>query len=95
MAALASVYEKDPKLATIMEAPTLSVEDKASIISELAKHTGGADKGDTVKNFLKTLADFNRLSLLQPICSKFGELMAASKGEVELTIVSATVSLYL
>jgi len=90
MAALASVYEKDPKLATIMEAPTLTVEDKAQIIAELAKHTGGADKGDTVKNFLKTLADFNRLSLLQPICNKFGELMSASKGEVELTIVSAT-----
>lgn len=92
MAALASVYDKDPKLATIMGAPTLSVEDKQSIIAELAKHTGGADKGDTVKNFLKTLADYNRLSLLQSICGKFNELMSASKGELELTIVSATVS---
>jgi F-type H+-transporting ATPase subunit O len=92
MAALNEVYQKDPKLATIMTAPTLSTEDKSAIIAELAKHTGGADKGDTVKNFLKTLADYNRLSLLKSICEKFGELMSASKGEIELTITSASVS---
>ena len=90
--ALNDIYHKDPKLATILLAPTLSTEDKSAIVSELQKHTGGADKGDTVKNFLTTLADYNRLSLLKGVCEKFGELMSASKGEVELTVVSATVS---
>ena len=90
--ALNDVYHKDAKLATIMQAPTLSVEDKSAIVAELQKHTGGADKGDTVKNFLDTLAFYNRLGLLKGICEKFGALMSASKGEVELTITSASVS---
>ncbi|KAL3421885.1 ATP synthase F1 [Phlyctema vagabunda] len=87
---LNEVYRKDPKLATIMTAPTLSAEDKSAIITELQKHTGGADKGDTVKNFLNTLAENNRLSLLKGVCEKFTELMSASKGEVEMTVTSAT-----
>jgi len=87
---LNEVYHKDPKLASIMQAPTLSSEDKSQIIAELQKHTGAADKGDTVKNFLSTLADYNRLSLLKGVCEKFAELISASKGEVELTVTSAT-----
>lgn len=79
------------KLATIMTAPTLSVEDKAAIITELQKHISGADKVDTVKNFLNMLAENNRLGLLKGICEKFGELMGAARGEVELIITSASV----
>lgn len=92
IAALNEVYHKDAKLATIMQAPTLSAEDKSAIVAELQKHTGAAgDKGDTVKNFLNTLAFYNRLGLLKGICEKFGELMSAAKGEVELTVTSAAV----
>ena len=54
---------------------------------------GGQDKADTVKNFLKTLADNNRLSLLQGVCEKFTTLMGAARGELDLTITSASVSL--
>merc|ERR1711964_793215 len=91
IAALNDVYHKDAKLATIMQAPTLSAEDKSAIVAELQKHTGAAgDKGDTVKNFLNTLAFYNRLGLLKGVCEKFGELMSAAKGEVELTVTSAS-----
>lgn len=90
--ALHEVYNRDTKLAVIMQAPTLSAEDKTSIITELQKQIGGTDKGDTVKNFLSTLADYNRLGLLKGVCEKFGELMSAAKGEVELTVTSASVS---
>jgi len=93
MDSLAKIYAKDAKLATIMQAPTLSSSDKAQIIAELQKHTGVAanDKGaETIKNFLSTLADYNRLSLLKGISEKFGELMSAAKGEVELTVTSAS-----
>jgi F-type H+-transporting ATPase subunit O len=88
MATLETVYTKDPKLATIMMAPTLTADDKSQIIAELQKQTG--DKSDTVKNFLSTLADYNRLGLLKGIAEKFGLLMSASKGEVELTVTSAS-----
>ncbi len=94
MAALNDVYQKDPKLATIMETPTLSAADKSSIITELQKHTAGQDKSQTVKNFLDTLASYNRLGLLKGVCAKFEELMSASKGEVELLVTSAQVSSY-
>lgn len=56
---------------------------------------GGQDKGDTVKNFLKTLADNNRLGILQGVCEKFTTLMGAARGEIDLTITSASVSLQL
>jgi F-type H+-transporting ATPase subunit O len=91
LTSLNEVYKRDPKLAIIMEAPTLSAEDKSAIVAELQKHTGGADKADTVKNFLNTLAENNRLSLLKGVCEKFGELMGANRGEVELTVTSASV----
>lgn len=74
-----------------MTAPTLSADDKSAIVAELQKHTGGADKADTVKNFLNTLAENNRLGLLKGVCEKFGELMGAARGEVELTVTSASV----
>ncbi|KAH6683167.1 ATP synthase delta subunit-domain-containing protein [Halenospora varia] len=91
IAALNDVYHKDEKLASIMLAPTLSPEDKSAIITELQKHTGaGGDKGNTVKNFLETLAENNRLGLLKGVCEKFGELMGAARGEVELTVTSAS-----
>lgn len=52
---------------------------------------GGLEKGETVKNFLKTLADNNRLGILQGVCDKFGTLMGAARGEMELTVTSAAV----
>ena len=54
---------------------------------------GGQDKSDTIKNFLKTLAENNRLGILQGVCEKFATLMGAARGEIDLTITSASVSL--
>ncbi|MCJ1414229.1 ATP synthase F0 subcomplex subunit OSCP atp5 [Xylographa parallela] len=89
LATLSDVFKKDPKLAVILTAPSLSPGDKSQIIQELQRHTGGQDKGDIVKNFLQTLAEHNRLSLLEGVCEKFGTLMGASRGEVDLTVISA------
>jgi len=89
LSSLQQVFKTDPKLTTILSAPTLTDKDKSQIISELEKHTGGTDKGGTVKNFLQALAEHNRLGLLEGVCEKFGILMSAAKGEMELTITSA------
>lgn len=59
-------------------------------MSELQKLTGG-DKGDTVKNFLTTLAENNRLGVLENVCEKFSTLMGAHRGELDLNITSAQV----
>lgn len=91
IAALLQVLKNEPKLQSLIGAPTLSASDKSQIVAELEKHTGGADKSGTVKNFLSTLAQNNRLGLLEGACEKFGELMSAGKGEIELRVVSAQV----
>lgn len=60
-------------------------------MSELEKRAAISDKNaaETVKNFFGALAENNRLSVLEGVCEKFGVLMSAHKGEVELTITSA------
>jgi F-type H+-transporting ATPase subunit O len=89
---LSAVFKKDAKLSNVLAAPTLSAEDKKAIVAELTKHVGSAaDKEGTVKNFLNTLADNNRLGVLQSVCEKFETLMSAYRGEVEMTVTSATV----
>ncbi|KAF2154175.1 ATP synthase subunit 5 [Myriangium duriaei CBS 260.36] len=87
-----AVLKKDPKLGAILHAPSLSAEDKQSIVAELLKTAGGASGAgaDTVKNFFSTLAENNRLGLLEGVCDGFAKLISAHKGEVELTITSAT-----
>lgn len=83
--------KQDTKLQAILSTPTLQDADKSAIIGELEKHTGGADKSGTVKNFLSTLAQNNRLGILEGVCDKFTQLISASKGEIELIITSAAV----
>ncbi|KAF7559105.1 hypothetical protein G7046_g5052 [Stylonectria norvegica] len=89
LANLGSLFQKDPKLTKILSTPTLSEADKASIVEELAKHTGNAG-GATIKNFLDTLAENNRLGLLNGITEKFNIIMATARGEVEMTVTSAS-----
>lgn len=91
LSSLSDVIKKDSKLPNILSAPTLTSEDKTQIIQELQKHVGAADKNDTVKNFLKTLAENNRLGILEGVCDKFTVLMSAAKGEMEMVVTSATV----
>lgn len=74
---------------TILQAPTLSAADKSAVVAELQKNAGAS--GETVKNFLATLAENNRLGLLPGVCSKFTELMSAARGEVEMVVTSAQV----
>jgi len=86
---MSSTFKRDTRLQGILTAPTLSLADKQSIVAEIQKSTGVTDKSDTVKNFLNTLAANNRLSVLEGVCEKFGTLMSAARGEVEMTITSA------
>ncbi|KAI0156600.1 ATP synthase delta subunit-domain-containing protein [Xylariaceae sp. FL1272] len=86
---LGDLYAKDAKLASILSTPTLSDSDKSQIVAELQKSVGAAATNETVKNFLATLAENNRLGLLKDVCDKFGEIIAASRGEVEMIVTSA------
>lgn len=81
--------QKDAKLVTILNAPTLTMSDKSAIVAELERSAGVT--GETIKNFLQTLAENNRLGLLGGVCDKFGQLMSAARGEVEMAVTSAEV----
>ncbi|KAF2262334.1 OSCP-domain-containing protein [Lojkania enalia] len=85
---LDAVFKKDAKLTGVLGAPTLSADDKSQIVAELQKHVG-QDKDGIVKNFLNTLAENNRLGVLEGVVEKFGILMGAHRGEIELTVTSA------
>lgn len=85
---LQATFKKDAQLQKILTAPTLSVEDKQQIIGELQKSTGVTDK--TLQQFLETLAQNNRLSILEGVSEKFATLMSAARGEIEMTITSAS-----
>ncbi|KAI9799277.1 MAG: ATP synthase F0 subcomplex subunit OSCP atp5 [Piccolia ochrophora] len=88
LTAMSNVFKKDPKLPSILAAPTLTATDKSQIINELGKAMGSS-MTDTVRNFLKTLADNNRLGILEGVCEKFGELVSVWRGEVECVVTSA------
>ncbi|KAI6092821.1 putative oligomycin sensitivity conferring protein [Hypoxylon rubiginosum] len=87
LSSLSNLLAKDTKLAAILNTPTLSEGDKSGIIAELEKNVGATN--ETVKNFLATLAENNRLGILPGVCEKFGEIISASRGEVELVVTSA------
>ncbi|KAK1988277.1 ATP synthase delta subunit [Colletotrichum cereale] len=89
LSTLEAIFAKDPKLASVLAAPTLTPEDKDAIVAELTKQAG-ANSQETVKNFLAALAENNRLGLLPGITQKFAEIMSAARGEVELVVTSAT-----
>ncbi|KAI1093435.1 putative oligomycin sensitivity conferring protein [Rostrohypoxylon terebratum] len=89
LSTLGSLVAKDAKLASILSTPTLSEKDKSAIVAELQKNVGAASANETVKNFLATLAENNRLGILGGVCEKFGQIMSASRGEVELVVTSA------
>ncbi|TDZ23131.1 ATP synthase subunit 5 [Colletotrichum orbiculare MAFF 240422] len=89
LSTLEAIVAKDAKLATVLSAPTLSAADKDAIVAELTKQAG-ANSQETVKNFLGALAENNRLGLLPGVLTKFGEIMSAARGEIELIVTSAT-----
>ncbi|ERS95063.1 ATP synthase F1, delta subunit [Sporothrix schenckii ATCC 58251] len=88
VAALAALLAKDSKLGAILATPTLSTADKTAVIAELQKSTNSANQ-PTVSHFLQTLAENNRLALLGDVATKFGELIRAANGEVEMIVTSA------
>ncbi|KAI2632034.1 OSCP-domain-containing protein [Hypoxylon sp. NC1633] len=89
LSALNDLCTKDTRLVSILSTPTLSEGDKSAIVAELQKNLGGASSNETVKNFLATLAENNRLGILHGVCEKFGQIISASRGEVEMVVTSA------
>lgn len=75
----------DEQLARLIADPAVAAERVANLIIEVA----GADLGDRGANFVKVLADNDRLVLLPEISAQFETLKASAEGTLEATITSA------
>jgi F-type H+-transporting ATPase subunit delta len=75
----------DAQLARLIVDPAVSSERMAALIIEVA----GASLGERGANFVKVLAENDRLPLLPEIGAQFETLKANAEGTLEATITSA------
>ena len=75
----------DAQVARLIADPAVSADRVAGLIIEVA----GADLGERGANFVKVLAENDRLSLLPEIATQFETLKASAEGLLEATITSA------
>jgi len=75
----------DAQVARLIADPAVASDRVASLIIEVA----GADLGERGGNFVKVLAENNRLSLLPEISTQFETLKANAEATLEATITSA------
>ena len=84
IATLAAIVS-DAQVARLIADPAVSVDRVAGLIIEVA----GADLGERGANFVKVLAENDRLSVLPEISTQFETLKATADGVLEATITSA------
>jgi F-type H+-transporting ATPase subunit delta len=75
----------DSQVAHLIADPAVPVERVTDLIIDVA----GADLGERGANFVKVLAENDRLSLLPEIGTQFDALKANAEGTLEATITSA------
>jgi F-type H+-transporting ATPase subunit delta len=84
IATLAAIVS-DAQVARLIADPAVSADRVAGLIIEVA----GTDLGERGGNFVKVLAENNRLVALPEILSQFETLKASAEGTLEATITSA------
>jgi len=75
----------DAQVARLIADPAVASERVAGLVIEVA----GADLGEHGANFVKVLAENDRLPLLPEISEQFETLKASAEGTLEATITSA------
>ncbi|MCA1978833.1 MAG: F0F1 ATP synthase subunit delta [Thiobacillus sp.] len=84
IARLAAIVS-DAQMARLIADPAVPADRVATLIVEVA----GADLGERGANFVRVLADNDRLTVLPEIASQFETLKAQAEGTLEATITSA------
>ncbi|KAI0930400.1 hypothetical protein AcW1_009104 [Taiwanofungus camphoratus] len=93
--AISSSIKEVPAFSTFVTNPTLSVEDRSKGLAVLYETVEGSGaKKDTVsditKNLFSVLSENGRLAEAQGVIEGFNELVSSYKGELTVTITSAT-----
>jgi len=95
LATLSNSLHKDPEVANFVNNPTLSLQERnKGLAGIVAKLEGSGPKkdvfSDTTKNLLKVLSENGRLGETEGVIEGFNELVAQYKGELTVTVTSAT-----
>ena len=95
LAQFSSALEKDAAVSDFINNPTLSLAERTSGLDKIfSKIEGtGAKKevtSDVTKNLLKVLSENGRLNETVGVIEGFNELYAAYKGELTVTVTSAS-----
>lgn len=83
--AMLAAIVSDAQVARLITDPAVSAERVAGLVIDVA----GSDLGERGANFVKVLAENDRLSLLPEVCTQFETLKANAEGTLEATITSA------
>jgi F-type H+-transporting ATPase subunit delta len=75
----------NPEMAQRLDAPGITQADKATMVETVA--ADGMD--DASRNFIRLLAENNRLNLMPDIAGIYEGLRAEAEGEIEATVTSA------
>jgi len=86
LGALSSALQASPDLNRVFKTPILTADEKKKVVTDLA---GKLQIEGTILNFLKLLADKNRLRDLSGIAAVFGELLDAEKGVLRGKLLTA------
>jgi F-type H+-transporting ATPase subunit delta len=80
-----SALVNSPEMAQRLDAPGLTHQDKAGLIETVA----GDEMDEHSRNFIRLLAENNRLGLIPDMQGIYEELRAEAEGEIEATVTSA------
>jgi F-type H+-transporting ATPase subunit delta len=81
----ASQVVQDPRVQELLGNPTVSTDDLAKLVLDLA----GKQLDEHGRNFVRTLAENRRLAYLPEISTLFDELKDEAEGVVDVTVTSA------
>ncbi|THG99932.1 hypothetical protein EW026_g2508 [Hermanssonia centrifuga] len=95
LSAISSTIKSTPELSSFVANPTLSANDRATGLQALFKkaESSGPKKApisDLTKNLFSVLSDNGRLAETEGVIEGFNELVATHKGELTVTITSAS-----
>ncbi|RKO89929.1 OSCP/delta subunit of ATPase [Blyttiomyces helicus] len=86
LAKIGALLEKDPQLRSFLETPLVDRAAKKEGIASIKK---AAKTSATTQNFLELLAENGRLDQTSKVIKGFTALMAAHRGEVNVSVTSA------
>lgn len=95
LGSVTTTIQQKPGIASFIRNPTLSSRDRATGLSSLFTAVEGASAKkepltDITKNLLSVLSENGRLGETEGVIEGFNELVAQYKGELTVTVTSAT-----